>query len=68
MTGHQGGLHPQGGYRTADLPQDKTKKAPVGKVEKVVVSIVGLPVLVMVVVGLVTLAIKFTQICLAWIS
>jgi hypothetical protein len=68
MAGHEGGLHPQGGYRTADLPKEKTEKKELGRVERIVVTLLGLPIIVMIAVGLVAVCIKFTQVCLEWIS
>lgn len=70
MTGHQGGLHPEGGYRTADRPKDKAPKEPhkFSTAEKVIGLCVVGPVLTMVLTGLIAVAIKFIQICLAWIS
>lgn len=70
MTGHQGGLHPEGGYRTADKPKEKAPKErhEFTTAEKIAGWIIGTPIIAMIGVGLLATAIKFTQICLAWIS
>lgn len=68
MTGHKGGLHPEGGYRTADIPKESKPPHKFSTAEKVVgVLIVG-PILVMAFTGLMAVCIKFIQICLAWVS
>lgn len=68
MAGHQGGLHPSGGYRTADKEKEPKPPHKFSTAEKITgVLIVG-PILVMIFTGLIAAAVKFAQICWAWIS
>ena len=65
---HPGGLHPNGGYRTADIEKEKKEPHKFTTTEKVVGLCIGIPVFTMVFTGLIAVAVKFIQICWSWIS
>lgn len=48
-------------------PLEKEKK-PLGPVEKVIVSLFGVPIVIMISVGLMAVTFKFIQICWEWVS
>lgn len=64
--GHKGGLHPEGGYRTADLNQDPPKK--LSATQKALGAMLIAPVFVTVLAVIVAACVKVIQVCWAWIS